>query len=389
MTEAEEHSRTTPGFCLLIPILAASFLISMAAHNALSAETSYRERIHAVSVPSDITEGLPKLPRLLPAPEMPSSAPERVQGKPGSKSIQELIRTASPAVVMIKARKGTGTGFNIRPQGLVVTNAHVMAGVAIGGVVGVVFENSRQQQRQLPGILMAMNYDLDIALIQLPPAPYPWPALPGGDSQKLEPGDRVLALGHPFGLMKTPTVGYIAGVGYRGPEALNHIQHSAQISPGNSGGPLLNDQGQVVGVNTFKPEHGSSEGISFAVPNETLRRAVTRFFNTRRIDSAWMGLLFYQQDMKSATQGIRIDHVRPGSPAAKAGLKSGDNILGVRGKIWTEGPMQAMMQLRRILLISFPGDAIELHIQSPGGPDVSIRAVTLIFGAKPSDEPGS
>lgn len=227
-----------------------------------------------------------------------------------------------------------GSGFLISPDGEVVTNNHVVDGASS---IKVRLNDGRDMAAHVVGT----DPMTDVALIKLEGASG-LPTVKFGESGKLRVGDAVVAVGNPFGLGGTVTSGIVSALGRdinSGPYD-NFIQTDAAINKGNSGGPLFNTAGEVVGMNTaiFSPS-GGSVGIGFSVPAQTIQHVVDQLRDHGSVNRGWLGVQMQRvnEDLAQAlglpkAEGALVDEVQPDSPAAKAKLQTGDVILTVNGK---------------------------------------------------------
>ncbi len=228
-----------------------------------------------------------------------------------------------------------GSGVLVSPDGYILTNNHVIEGAAD---VRVTFSNKRQLQAKVVGT----DPKTDIAVLKVEGTGYP--AITIGDSSKVQVGDYALAIGNPFGVGQTVTMGIVSARnrGNLGIEDYeDFIQTDAPINPGNSGGALINDRGQLIGINTAIISHGSggSQGIGFAVPVNLARQVMEQILDHGQVQRAYLGVVV--QDVTPAIakamgqtelRGALVGDVGPASPAQKAGIHRGDIILEVNGK---------------------------------------------------------
>jgi serine protease Do len=258
-------------------------------------------------------------------------------------------------------REAGGSGVVIDAGlGLVLTNNHVVEGAS---QVVVVLGNGRERTVKQ----VWRDPKSDLALLSIDPTGLvqaDW-----GDSDALDTGDWVLAIGQPFGLSGTVTAGIVSGKGRGIGLALYEdlIQTDAAINPGNSGGPLVNLRGEVVGINTaIKTTGGGYEGVGFAVPASRAKRVAADLAEFGRVRRAYLGLTIRPVDPETAGRlglngGAMITSVSPGGPAAVAGIESGDLILQAGGKtIEGPGPLQSLIEVAKV------GEPIDL-IVSRGG----------------------
>ncbi len=231
-----------------------------------------------------------------------------------------------------RRRDGGGSGFVVDPSGLIVTNNHVVEGankieVSLG---------DRTHQAEVVGV----DPETDLALLRID-AGDDLPVLPIGDSAGVRPGEWVMAIGSPGGLENSVTVGVVSAKGRRVPigdsSFSNYIQTDAAINFGNSGGPLVNLRGEVIGINTAV--NYGSENIGFAVPANTLARILPQLRDEGRVRRGYLGIQIREMDYRAAEayglepgSGILVSEVNSGTPADQAGLLVGDVLLEVDGR---------------------------------------------------------
>jgi S1-C subfamily serine protease/membrane protease YdiL (CAAX protease family) len=282
-----------------------------------------------------------------------------------------LTAKAKNSTVMVEnPGKGLGSGFVISKDGLLFTNAHV---VDDSKVVVVKFENGMTGMARV----VAVNHDKDIALVQLPKHPEgkDWEAIELAAEAPSE-GEEVIALGHPRGLPFTVTRGIVSGVGARGNLYVEHVQTDAAINPGNSGGPLVDaNTGKVVGMNTqIITQAGGSEGLGFAITAASLQAALDQYRATGNINSSYFGIIVNMGGENDKLPGVLVELVRPGTPAAAAGLKPGDVILGANDVTFSD-PEQSLLQLATIIAKTKPGKPLILAVARDG--DIAVRTIVL------------
>jgi Do/DeqQ family serine protease len=226
---------------------------------------------------------------------------------------------------------GLGSGFIVTPDGYILTNEHVVDGaqrieVTIAG-----------QNKALPARVVGSDYDLDLAVLKVD-AGNNLPTLRLGDSDQVKVGSWVVAIGNPYGLDHTVTVGVVSAksrpVQVENRSYTNLLQTDAAINPGNSGGPLLNLSGEVIGINTAVA--AQAQGIGFAIPINTVKGVLQELMNKGHITRPWMGVQVQPLNEQLAayfglksTTGALVSGIVSGSPAEKAGLQQGDVILKV------------------------------------------------------------
>jgi serine protease Do len=309
----------------------------------------------------------PAPPRSVPAvvappPAAPSAAVVPVPGAPAS--FVELVKRARGSVVNIHTtavvqRQGVwcpfgddspfcevvperraqslGTGFIISEDGDILTNNHVIAPEELGGRPADEVTVKLDDKREFSARLLARDPLTDVALLHIT-APALKPAVLG-DSEVLEVGEWVIAIGQPYGLSSTVTAGIVSAKGRRAEElggGLNRgywdfIQTDAAINPGNSGGPLLNMRGEVVGINTAI--NARAQGLAFAVPINMAKRVLADLRKYGRVQRGWLGV----KAIDPRTIGVElptgalVNSVSPGGPAHRAGIRRGDLILRFDG----------------------------------------------------------
>ena len=282
--------------------------------------------------------------------------------------------------------QATGSGVIVdAAQGYVMTNAHVVENATS-------IEVTTKDNRRLTAKLIGRDPDTDIAVLQIPAGGLT--AVPIGDSDRLQVGDFVLAIGNPFGLGQTVTSGIISalgrsGLGIEGYE--DFIQTDASTNPGNSGGPLVDLQGRVVGINTaILAPGGGNIGIGFAVPINMARQVMDQLVNYGEIKRGRIGVAIQDltPDLAQAlgtrhTQGAVIARVEPGSPAERAGLRTNDLVVAING-----APMHSGIELRNRVGLSRVGDEVELTVERGGAErNVTVRiekATTTAQRQRPS-----
>ncbi len=273
-----------------------------------------------------------------------------------SGSIADVVQRVGPAVVTVINKQalpgglfggggetepaGTGTGFIIDDQGHVVTNNHVVEG---SQELQVIFADGKEASAKLLGA----DQFADLAVIKIA-GPVPG-TLTFGDSDRLRPGDRVIAIGSALGdFTNTVTDGIVSALNrsLQTPEGYNMegmIQHDAPINPGNSGGPLLNLRGEVVGVNTAvvrQAEPGvTAEGLGFAIPSKTVSAIVQQLITKGKVERPYIGIEYEPVTPGSARasdlpvdHGVLVQKVQPGSPAEAAGIEPNDVITKLNGQ---------------------------------------------------------
>ena len=330
----------------------------------------------------------PATPAAVPAPESrsvdrdPVPAPAAVDG-----TVTGLSRAVLPSVALISlgdgGQEGQGSGFVIRDDGYLLTNHHVVAPAADGDPITVELPG----QEPLPAEVVGSDPVYDIAVLKvdqdgLVPLPF-------ADSETVQVGQTVVAVGAPLGLDSTVTSGIVSALdrpvvagGDEETSYINAIQTDAAINPGNSGGPLLDLEGQVVGVNSAIAQLPTSAlggpagsiGLGFAIPAEQAERTATQLIETGRSEHPVMGVHIDLQHtgegarvMTEARQGTRP--VVPGGPAEQAGVRPGDLIVAVDDTVIRD-PQHLLVVLRSYAV----GDTVTIALRDTEGEE---RTVTL------------
>ena len=312
-----------------------------------------------------------------------------------------VYRAASPAVANILTKateydffmeavpvEGAGSGFVIDPRGYILTNFHVVEGAqSVEVILG--------DQSKYPAKFLGADRTNDVALVKIEPKGKSLVALPLGDSSGLQVGQKVLAIGNPFGFESTLTTGVVSALGrtVRTSETTQideAIQTDAAINRGNSGGPLINSHGEVIGINSaiYTPS-GTTAGIGFAIPINTAKRIANDLMTEGRVRQAFLGVqtlpvggwLAEALDLP-VQDGLMIEEVTRGGPAAAAGLRGGDReaLAGMR-RIVTGGDVITAIDGRKIA--SQFDMNVALNKKRPG----DMVTVTVYRGAKKLDIP--
>jgi putative serine protease PepD len=293
-----------------------------------------------------------------------------------SSSVVEITVTTTAAARSMQPGSGTaeaqGSGFVYDTSGHIVTNAHVVDGAQS---VEVTFSNGKTYDATVVGT----DPSTDLAVLEVDAPSSLLVPLTLDDSSKVSVGDAVVAIGSPFGLQNSVTSGIVSALG-RSMEAPNgftingSIQTDAAINHGNSGGPLLDMNGRVIGVNAqIASESGGNEGVGFAIPSNTVESIVTQLLADGSVDHAYLGVAVGEP--ASDTAGVEITEVRSGSPAEDAGLAVGDVVTSVDGHaITTPQELQSAVDARQ------PGDEITVGYVRDG----TNRTVVVRLTTRPS-----
>lgn len=278
-----------------------------------------------------------------------------------------------------RKQQGTGSGVIISSDGYILTNNHV-AGSA--DQIKVKLADGREFKARVIG----KDAETDLAVIKIDEQNLPFARL--GDSDKVEQGEWVIALGSPFGLQQTMTAGIVSAVGRdlgASSQFTNFIQTDASINPGNSGGPLINMEGEVIGINSMIfSQTGTSEGIGFAIPSNLANKVYAALIKNGKVTRGYLGV--YLQPVSpslartvgyTGTEGAVVgDLARENTPAANAGLRSGDVIVEFDGK-----PVKSPKQLTEMVADTPVGKATSIKYVRDG----RIETSTIRLGERPTD----
>ena len=356
-----------------------------------------------VTVDPGAATAAPALPELPPAERAADAAT-----LPGSGTFSPVVKKAAPAVVSIQAvkvakaadtpqmpfffgpqeaperrQRGVGSGVIITDDGYIVTNHHV---VEDADDVKVVLNNEREFEAEVVG----SDAKTDVAILKVDAADLP--TIKFGNSDGVEVGDIVLAIGNPFGLGQTVTMGIVGATGrefgimnrQNGYE--DFIQTDAAINPGNSGGALVNAQGELVGINTaILSRSGGNNGVGFAVPINLAHNVMTQLTQNGRVIRGYMGVGI--QDVNPAmaeafgapdARGAAVTTVEPGGPAADAGFQQGDIIRSINGELVDDN-----RDLRLRVASIQPGEKIDVTVWRDGQEE----DLEITLAEFPTDDP--
>ncbi|WP_319422760.1 HhoA/HhoB/HtrA family serine endopeptidase [Pleurocapsa sp. FMAR1] len=282
---------------------------------------------------------------------------------------RQFFGSQIPNIPSQQVQRGVGSGFVVSSDGLIVTNAHVVDG---SDKVEVTLKDGRT----FKGKVMGTDSLTDVAVIKIEADGLP--AVTFADSDRLQPGEWAIAIGNPLGLDNTVTTGIVSATGRTSAQIgvadkqVSFIQTDAAINPGNSGGPLLNAQGEVIGVNTAIIQN--AQGIGFAIPINTARDIAEELIAKGKADHPFLGIQMAEitpdlrKQLKSqrnidigANKGILIVGVVPNSPADNAGLRSGDIIQKIGDR-----PVSKADEVQQIVAKTQVGDRLPLTLQSNG-----------------------
>ncbi len=289
--------------------------------------------------------------------------------------LADLAERLKPAVVHVRVRRpvpasedeedpperrSSGSGFIVDPEGVIVTNAHVVEGASTAQVR--LFDGRRFTAR-----VVGRDDRVDLALLRIEGA-RGLPTLPLGDSNRLRVGEFVLALGHPFGLEHTVSFGIVSRKGAPltvAAPGFDFIQTDAAINPGNSGGPLINMAGEVIGVNSMAARNGS---IGFAIPSNLVQMLVPQLLAKGEVEWGWLGVSITEvgeEDLPRLKlrepKGVLIRSVMPGEPADQGGVKPNDVIIAMDGT-----PLQTPRDLQRAVASTPVGKKVKITLLRDG-----------------------
>ncbi len=274
---------------------------------------------------------------------------------------------------------GAGSGVIVGSDGYILTNNHVVDNATDVKV-------SLSDKRELDARVIGRDSKSDIALLKVNATNLP--ALPLGDSSEVQVGDIALAIGNPFGLRQTVTMGIVSGLGRGGlgiEDYEDFIQTDAAINPGNSGGALINTRGELIGINTaILSNGGGNQGIGFAIPSNMARKIMTQIKDHGQVTRGWLGLQIQEMDSSLAKafglkdgKGALISGVEPDGPAARAGIEKGDVIREMNGQIVNDS-----RALRLTIAETGPDSKVEMKIVRNG----SERTLSVRVGTMPAEK---
>jgi serine protease Do len=317
--------------------------------------------------------------------------------------VVEVVEKVSPAVVniaaeqMVRRRSGLwdefffgldprprrekaqslGSGAIIDPKGIILTNDHVISGAS--RIIA-----TTKSGTELECEVVGSDADNDLAVLRVKNAPPTLPTLKLGTSSDILIGETIVAIGNPFGFSNTVTAGVVSALGrsVRGNDNqrvyTDFIQIDAPINPGNSGGPVVNIQGEMIGIATAII--GGAQGIGFAIPVDRAKRIVADLRQYGQVRAVWIGAhgrtITSGDEGDRRPRGYRIRSVEPGSPAERAGIKAGDVVVSVDG-----APIDSQEAFETALSTRGPGKPMKIGVRGNGGE----RALTVAGEAPPAD----
>jgi S1-C subfamily serine protease len=327
-----------------------------------------------------------------------------------SLTIGRIYEDAAPGVVQITATRALGSGFVIDKAGHIVTNGHVVAGAK---TVQVSFSNNESYKAKIVGV----DPSTDLAVLRVDAGSRALTPLTLGNSDDVHVGDQVVAIGNPFGLARTATAGIVSALQRQitAPDeyqaTIDHvIQTDAAINHGNSGGPLLDADGKVIGVNAQIDTGNTGEqgnvGIGFAIPSNTVRSVVAQLLRNGRVEHAFLGIeaqalspplaRLFQLPVRT---GIMVSKVQAGTAAQHAGLVAGKTQVTVSGQTYALGgdivvavdgvKVDSVARLRDLVSAARPGDVMTVSVyRSSGQTNWKRETVKVKLGRQPSSPSG-
>ncbi len=289
-------------------------------------------------------------------------------------------------------QENVGSGVIVDADGIVLTNNHV---IDHADEVYISLADGREFSVEIAGT----DPDSDLAVLRVEDPPNDLQPMSFGDSDELRLGETVVAIGNPFGLSGTVTMGIISAKGRADIGILdyeNFIQTDAAINPGNSGGALINLRGELVGINTaIMSRTGGSQGVGFAIPSNMAKMVTTSLLEEGHVERGWLGVAIQELtpelrealELDDGLEGVVISDVQPGSPAAEYGLERGDVVTEIDGE-----RVRSPQELRNTIGLRPPGDDVELRYvreDTPGEVTVTLGARDRATAAGHGGAPGS
>lgn len=339
----------------------------------------------SVATPQDLNFIAKAVQRVGPA-VVRIDAARRVESRDRSGMLRRFFGNQAPEAPEERLERGTGSGFILSADGRLVTNAHVVDGA---DRVKVTLKDGRE----FDGTVVGVDPVTDIAVVKINARNLPTVRL--GNSQSLVPGQWAIAIGNPLGLDNTVTVGIISALGRSSTQVgvpdkrVSFIQTDAAINPGNSGGPLLNAQGEVIGINTAI--RANAQGLGFSIPIQAAMRVANQLFSQGKVDHPYLGIqmvtitpelkerIAEEPDIPvklTQNRGVLIMRVMENSPADKAGLRSGDVIQRINNQ-----PIQTADQVQQTVESSRVGATLNVEISRNG----QVQTLPVQTGAFPAE----
>ncbi len=388
---AENQSRKPRGSRLVVPVLIASLLSAGLAAGGTAAIVNH-EGGSTTTVVREVAQ---------PSNDASSSSATVSTPTNGQMSIAQMYKQEGAGVVRVEHSGGLGSGFVIDKDGHILTNAHVVDGAQ--GPISVSFSNNEKVQAKVIGVDNAT----DVAVLKVDVPASALTVMPLGSSSDLQVGAPVVAIGNPFGQDRTVTSGIISAMA-RQIQAPNGftidgaIQTDAAINHGNSGGPLLDMNGKVIGINSQIDTGGTGNGnvgIGFAIPINLVKQVASQLMNGGQAQHAWLGVQLTDVDPTLASQvkigsdyGAMIAKVTKGSPADKAGLTGATGEVTISGQTYAIGgevvveangqKIENVADLQAVVSAGKPGDQLNLTVKTSDG---QTKQITVTLGNQPQD----
>ncbi|MDR2503864.1 MAG: Do family serine endopeptidase [Deltaproteobacteria bacterium] len=385
MNNAAPHRKTLQAMILIL-ILAAPSIAAASVSSLAESIRSLPEKLSAAEL-DQLAQALKKLPREAQAAIAPRA------------DFKGLVKDAGPAVVNVSTERTSrgpampfspfgeefdfffpfgrpdmmprerrqnslGSGFIISDDGYIVTNNHVVDGAE---VIRVNFDSSRNKENSYEAAVIGVDKETDLALLKIE-AKQKLPFIKFGDSDELEVGEWVVAIGNPLGLDHTVTAGILSAK-FRNIDSsslVRFLQTDASINPGNSGGPLLNMRGEVIGINTAIAQQ--AQGIGFAIPSSLAKGIIDDLKAERKVSRGWLGVTIQPVDAATAkalglptAKGALIGGIIPGQPAEKAGIEPGDVILKI-----DNAEINTPEELQQVIMRKKPGETVTALVWRDG-----------------------
>jgi S1-C subfamily serine protease len=358
-----------------------------------------------------VVQATPETPTVLSTPASTTSGaltPEQIYSSLSGGVVMvlaEFVGTGTDQFGQTQSGQALGTGFVVDNEGYILTNAHVVdeSGQRADSVT-VVFNKGGSETQRVAGTLVGVDVGSDVAVIKVDPSKVDLKPLPLGDSDKVVVGEPVVAIGNPLGYDFSITSGIVSATGRslkapNGQTIPNGIQTDAAINQGNSGGPLIDNSGRVIGINEqIASSGGGNDGLGFAVPINTAIRSLEQLKENGEVTYAWMGvgLRTLTSDIAGmfnmeSQGGALVEAVSPGSPAAEAGIQAGDQAVTVQGEPFTLGgdvivkaddtEIKTADDLIAFLGTKKPGDTITVTVERDG----KTQELSVTLAERPSN----
>jgi serine protease Do len=329
-----------------------------------------------------------------------STSFEEISQRAGRAVVQIFVKSYVPSEgtdgggQVLTAQNASGSGILLSPDGYILTNAHVVKGahsikveLNIRTEAQAIEEGNRNATRPMQGSIVGIDRESDLAVIKIDGKNLPF--LEFGNSDELKQGELVLALGNPFGLDNSVSLGVVSAVArqIKPEDTMVYIQTDAPINPGNSGGPLVDSEGRVVGINTLiLTESGGSEGVGFAIPSKLAQQVYGQLKTQGHVHRAQLGLVAETVTPEMADglslqthHGVIVSDLEPDGPADHAGIQVDDIIVALNGR-----RMDSVRQLEVSVFRLAPKTNVTVRVQR-GDNQLELPAVTEEEPGKPID----